>query len=66
MIKLPENMLRDEAEMRAFYESVGMSPVTIEMAIKARHKQPVEEAPAAVAKPKLARGPKRKIAAQAR
>ena len=63
MIKLPETMLRDEAEMRAFYESVGMSPGTIELALKARRKQPVEEA--AEPKPKLVRGPKRKAVAQA-
>ena len=43
MIKLPELSLEDESEMRAFYESCGMSQFTIEAAIKARRDQPVEE-----------------------
>ncbi len=48
MIKLPDKMLRDEAEMRAFYQSVGISPETIELAIVARrHKPAAEEAPPA-------------------
>jgi hypothetical protein len=41
MIKLPEKLLRDEAEMRAFYLSVGISPETTEAAIRARRAQPV-------------------------
>jgi hypothetical protein len=43
MIKLPEQMLRDEAEMRAFYEAVGISKSTTEAAIKARRNIPVEQ-----------------------
>jgi hypothetical protein len=48
MIKLPDKMLRDEAEMRAFYQSVGISPETIELAIIARRNKPAvgEEPPA--------------------
>jgi hypothetical protein len=41
-MKLPEETLRDEAEMRAFYLSVGMSPCTTEAAIKARRDKPIE------------------------
>ena len=59
MIKLPEKMLRDEAEMRAFYQSVGISPETTEAAIRARHTKPVAEE--GVAPP--AKGRKRKAAA---
>ena len=29
-----DQMLRDEAEMRAFYQSVGIRPETIELAIQ--------------------------------
>ncbi len=43
MIKLPEQMLRDEAEMRAFYESVGVSKSTTEAAIKARRNNPAQQ-----------------------
>lgn len=43
MIRLSETMLRDEAEMRAFYESCGISQSTIEAAIKARHDKPVDQ-----------------------
>ena len=60
MIKLPEKLLRDEAEMRAFYLSVGVSPETTEAAIRARHSKPVtEEADA----PPPAKGKQRKAAA---
>jgi hypothetical protein len=48
MIKLPEKLLRDEAEMRAFYQSVGISPETIELAIVARRNRPVAAESAAV------------------
>ena len=60
MIKLPEKFLRDEAEMRAFYLSVGISPETTEAAIRARHNQPPQEPGAP-----LPRGRKRKPAAPA-
>jgi hypothetical protein len=43
MTRLPEQMLRDEAEMRAFYQSVGVSPETTELAIQARRNRPVQE-----------------------
>jgi hypothetical protein len=60
MIKLPDKMLRDEAEMRAFYQSVGISPETIELAIVARrHKPAVEGEPPAP----LPKGRRRKTAA---
>ncbi len=36
MNRLPEQMLRDEAEMRAFYQSFGIRKFTIEAAIKMR------------------------------
>jgi hypothetical protein len=36
MKRLPEQMLRDEAEMRAFYQSVGIRPEITELAIRAR------------------------------
>ena len=35
MKRLPEQMLRDEAEMRAFYQSVGIRPEITELAIRA-------------------------------
>jgi hypothetical protein len=60
MIKLPEKMLRDEAEMRAFYQSVGISPETIELAIVARRNRPVAEEAASASAPK---GKKRKAGA---
>jgi hypothetical protein len=59
MIKLPEKMLRDEAEMRAFYLSVGISPETTEAAIRARRTQPGAEE----AKPPASKSKKRKAAA---
>jgi hypothetical protein len=43
MNRLPEQMLRDEAEMRAFYESVGISERTIDAAIKVRRNKPIEQ-----------------------
>jgi hypothetical protein len=63
MIKLPEKMLRDEAEMRAFYQSVGISPETTELAIRARLSKPaVEETSAPLPKGSapLPKGKKRK------
>ena len=44
MIKLTDKMLHDEAEMRSFYESVGLSPATIEAAIRVRRARPVGNA----------------------
>lgn len=44
LFKRTEAMMRDAQEMRAFYESVGMSPETIERAIAAKHEgQPAPE-----------------------
>jgi hypothetical protein len=43
MTKPPKKMLRDEAEMRAFYSSVGISPEIIELAIVARRNRPTGE-----------------------
>jgi hypothetical protein len=40
---LPEHVLRDEAEMRAFYASCGISQRTIEAAIRMRQARPVDE-----------------------
>jgi hypothetical protein len=60
MIKLPEKMLRDEDEMRAFYQSVGISPETIELAIIARRSKPAVEGEPPAPLPK---GKKRKTAA---
>ena len=62
MIKLPEKMLRDEAEMRAFYLSVGISPETTEAAIRARHTTPVTEEAVAPPPAKGNKGKKRKVA----
>ena len=45
-------MLRDEAEMRAFYQSVGISPETIECAIIARRNKPAVEEEPTVSLPK--------------
>ena len=41
LIKLPEMALRDEADMRAFYESCGMRKHTIDAAINAIRNRPV-------------------------
>ena len=43
MIKLPERKLMDEAEMRDFYESLGISKAITERAIKVRRNMPVEQ-----------------------
>jgi hypothetical protein len=43
MKKLPQFTLSDEATMRAFYESCGVSKSTTEAAIKLRLSEPVEE-----------------------
>ena len=43
MDRLPEQMLRDEAEMRAFYQSCGISESTTEAAIKVRRNGPIEQ-----------------------
>ena len=42
MIKLSEQMLTDEAAMRAFYEMCGISKATTEAAIKLRRSEPPE------------------------
>ena len=41
MIKLSEKVLQDEAAMRAFYRSVGVSAGTTELAIAARRQMPI-------------------------
>ena len=41
MIKLSEKVLQDEAAMRAFYRSVGISAETTELALAARRGKPV-------------------------
>jgi hypothetical protein len=43
MTRLPEQALRDEADMRAFYLSCGMSAQTTELAIRMRRYQPVQD-----------------------
>ena len=43
MIKLSEQVLTDEAAMRAFYESLGISKSTTEAAIKARRNIPMQQ-----------------------
>jgi hypothetical protein len=43
MDRRSEQMLRDEAEMRAFYQSCGISKSTTEAAIKARLNKPIEQ-----------------------
>jgi hypothetical protein len=43
MVKLPELNLEDEAEMRAFYASLGMSKGTTEAAIQAMRSRRVEQ-----------------------
>ena len=43
MNRLPEQMLRDEDEMRAFYQSCGISKSTTEAAIEVRRNQPREQ-----------------------
>ena len=43
MKRLPEQMLRDEAEMRAFYRSMGIRPEITELAIRARRNWPMQE-----------------------
>ena len=47
--QLPKLTDLDEAELRAFYESFGMSAETIDNAIKARRKAPMVEGPSALA-----------------
>jgi hypothetical protein len=39
-----DKRLQDEQEMRAFYESVGVSPEVIERAIAAKFKRPTPDA----------------------
>jgi hypothetical protein len=43
MNRLPEQILQDEAEMRAFYQSCGISESTIDAAIKVRRNKPTIE-----------------------
>jgi hypothetical protein len=57
MIKLlPELKPQDEAEMRALYQSLGISEATTEAAIKVRHNTPVKTA----GRPSPLKGKKRK------
>lgn len=53
MIKLPELNLQDDDEMRAFYQSLGISAAVTEATIKVRH---VKRA----GRPSLLKGTKRK------
>jgi hypothetical protein len=62
VITLPETMLSDEAEMRAFYESCGISKATTEAAIRARQNRPVDEDKKG---PSPVKGRKRKASAPA-
>jgi hypothetical protein len=55
MIKLSDKTVHDEAEMRSFYESVDMSPATIEAAIRVRRARPVGSA-GVMPKPSQRRG----------
>ena len=52
-------MLRDEAEMRAFYRTVGISPETTERTIQARHKKPQnrKRTPPSISAVSAAQGP---------
>jgi len=43
MQRLPEQMLRDDAELRAFFESVGIRMSITEAAIKVRRNRPTIE-----------------------
>ena len=43
LFKQTEAMMRDAEEMRAFYQSVGISAETIERALAARHQRPAPE-----------------------
>ena len=52
LIKPPDVMLRDEAEMREFYESCGISPATTEAAILARRNKPFDDTAPSVFKDK--------------
>ena len=52
LIKSPNEMLRDEADMRAFYQSCGISPQTTEAAIHARRNKPFDESKPSVFKGK--------------
>ena len=44
MLGINQKTFQDEAELRAFYQSVGLSPETIERAIAAKFKPPFPEA----------------------
>jgi len=41
---ITEKMRRDAEEMRAFYQSVGMSPEVIDRAVEAKLKPPIPDA----------------------
>jgi hypothetical protein len=43
MPKYEEKRSRDEAEMRAFYKSCGISPAVIDGAIRIRYHEPIPE-----------------------
>jgi hypothetical protein len=55
---ITEKLLRDERELRAFYESVGLSPAIIERAIAAKFQQPASENEAPPIRKKRGRVPK--------
>jgi hypothetical protein len=55
--RLAEVAFRDEAAMRAFYQSCGIREQTTEAAIQARRNRPVEEkkSPAVTGRPRKVR-----------
>lgn len=59
MTKSPELNLQDDNEMRAFYQSLGISAAVTEAAIKVRHDKPVKRA----GRPSLLKGVQRKAVA---
>jgi hypothetical protein len=54
MVQIAEKQVRDEAEMRGFYMSLGMSPATIDAAIRVRYSKPVQDVPGKEVKSKKA------------
>jgi hypothetical protein len=56
---ITEKLLRDERELRAFYESVGLSPAVIERAIAAKFSPPASEEEAPPLRKKRGRVPRR-------
>jgi hypothetical protein len=61
LFKRTEAMMRDAEEMRAFYQSVGLSAETIERAIAAKHERHPSPVPEDE-RPMKGRGRKKKLA----